>query len=253
MSVSRSTVVRLAAVGATALVAVALVMTSLGPWQPAVRGASPAPNADTSGGITVSGLGTITLTPDLATIVIGVQSQASTAAKAQSSASTAMNRVIAAMGAQGVADVDMKTQWVSLQPQYDYRSTGSARTITGYLATQSLSIKVRKIATTGAVIDAAVAAGATQVSGIGFSIADQTAATAQARTAAMKDARQRAEDLAKAAGVTLGALRSVTESVSSPPIRYYGAADLAAPEAQTTVQPGTTDVSVSVQATFAIG
>lgn len=253
MFVSRSALIRLAAVGATALVAAALVIGNLGPWQPEARGASPAPNADTSGGITVSGLGTVTLTPDLATIVIGVQSQASTAAKAQSAASKAMNRVIAAMGAQGIADVDMKTQWVSLQPQYNYGTNSSARTITGYRATQSLSIKVRKIDTTGAVIDAAVAAGATQVSGIGFSVADQSAATAQARTAAMNDARQRAEALAKAAGVTLGALRSVTEAVSSPPVRYYGISDLAAPEASTTVQPGTTDVNVSVQATFAIG
>jgi uncharacterized protein YggE len=165
-----------------------------------------------------------------------------------------MTKVIAAVKAKGIADADLTTQWISLQPQYDYASGSSAPRVTGYMASQSLSVKVRHIDQAGAIIDAAVAAGATQVSGISFSVADPTAATGQARTAAVADARQHAIALAQAAGVSLGAVISITE-VASPnptPIPYAGA-DLAAPSVKTPVQVGTTEVEVIVQVTYGIG
>ena len=110
------------------------------------------------------------------------------------------------------------------------------------------------VTTAGSVIDAAVGAGATVVNGISFSVADPTAATSQARVAAMHDARQHAMTLAQAGGVSLGALISVTEVSTPMPTPYpYAAGDLAAPGAKTPVQIGTTDIVVVVEATFAIG
>jgi uncharacterized protein len=186
-------------------------------------------------------------------VSVGIQSQASTAAAAQSAASAAMTRIIAAVKKAGVAETDMTSQWVSLQPQYAYSSNGGTPPrVTGYQANQNLSVTVRKIETTGPVIDAAVGAGATQVNGISFSVSDPTAATAQARSAAMADAKKRAGALAQAAGVSLGGVIAINE-VSAPAPVPYMAGDLAAPTAGTPIQVGTTDLEVDVTATFAIG
>ena len=205
-------------------------------------------------GITVQGTGRITVSPDLATISVGVQVQALTAGKAQAQASAAMTRVISSVKGQGIADTDLTTQWISLQPQYDYPTGSSTPRLTGYVASQSLSVKVRHIEKAGAVIDAAVAGGATQVGGISFSVADPAAASAQARSAAVADARQRATALAQAAGVTLGTVISMSEVAAPTPTPIPYAAGALAPESvRTPVQVGTTEVEVDVQVTFAIG
>lgn len=257
MTLPRSTFARTVLVGAIGLGILTLSALNLGAWQSIVRGTTTTlPVTTASGapvtGITVQGVGTITLTPDLATISVGIQSQAASAAKAQSAASAAMTRIIDAVKKAGVADVDLKSQWISLQPQYDYASGSSTRRVTGYQANQALAIKVRKIETTGAVIDAAVAAGATQVSGISFSVADPTTATAQARSAAIADAKKRAAALAQAAGVSLGSLLTVTEVSAPSPVPYLAGDLRTAQDGTTPVQTGTTDLGVTVTATFAI-
>jgi len=255
MSGPRSQLAASTAIAAIALMAILIggpVLTGSHPSAALpVRGAT-----DTGGhvnGITVQGTGRVTISPDLATLSVGVQAQAARAAQAQAQASTAMGKVIAAVRNLGIADADLTTQWISLQPVYAYSPAGSVPPrVTGYQASQSLSIQVSQVATAGAVIDAAVGAGATDVGGISFSVADPTAATAQARAAAMGDARQHAVALAHAAGVSVGALMSVTE-VATPlpsPIPFAGAV---VPDAKTPVQVGTTEIEVVVEATFAIG
>lgn len=259
MSASRSILARTAIIAAVALLVALVVGPMLTGWRATGQVAAAPTPGDTGAsvkGITVVGTGKVTLSPDLATINVGVQAQAATAAKAQSQASAAMARIISAVKGQGVADADMTSQWLSLQPQYDYSANGaSPPRVTGYQATQSLSVKVRKVDKAGPVIDAAVAAGANQVGGISFSVGDPTAATAQARTAALADAKQRAQSLAKAAGVTLGSVVSVSEiaSPSTTPIPYAAALPAAGDAARTPVQVGTTDVEVDVQVVFAIG
>lgn len=257
MSGHRSQVVTSTAIAAIAFIAIViggpLLAGSRATDTLPVRGAT-----DTTGqvkGITVQGTGRITISPDLATISVGVQTQASRAAEAQSQASAVMTKIIAAVKHAGIADADLTTQWVSLQPLYDYGPSGSVPPrVTGYQASQSLSVKVHEVASAGAVIDAAVGAGATQVDGMTFTVADPTAATGQARVAAMLDARQHAATLAQAAGVSLGALISVSEiSTPMPTPIPYAAGDVAAPGVKTPVQIGTTDIVVVVEATFAIG
>ena len=254
MFIARTTLIRSTILGIIAIAAVGLLGPSL-----ATRASGPTAFAtqvsDASTpvkGISVDGVGKVTVAPDLATIGLGVQAQAATASAAQAAASASMARVIAAIRRQGVAAADMTSQWISLQPQYAESPGISPARVSGYQANQSLSVNVRHIDRTGALIDAAVAAGATQVNGVSFSVADPTAATAQARTAAMTDARQRALSLAQAAGVSLGAVVSISEVSAPAPVPVYDGA-LAAPMARTPIQPGTTDLEVDIQVTFAIG
>jgi uncharacterized protein len=254
MSSSRTMFIRTAWIAAISLAALVIAGPLVTAWRPAGL-ASAATPTDPVHGVTVQGTGKVTLTPDLATISVGVTSQGSTASKAQGDASAAMARIIAAVKAKGVADADLASQWVSLQPQYDYNNTGAVPPrIIGFQANQSLSIKVRKIDTSGDVIDAAVGAGATNVGGISFSVSDPTAATAQARTAAITDALARAKALATAAGVTLGAAISITEVSTTSVVPYPVAASgaIGAPSVPTPVQVGSTEVDVDVQVTFAI-
>jgi hypothetical protein len=257
MSQSRRFVARTAAVATIAVLALVIVAPLVTSWRPSgvARAATP---TDPVHGVTVQGTGKVTLTPNLASINVGVTFQGATAAKAQGGASAAMARIIAAVKAQGVADADLASQWVSLLPQYDYANQGTVPPrVIGFQANQSLSIKVHRIETSGDVIDAAVRAGATDVGGISFSVSDPAAATAQARTAAITDAKARAKSLADAAGISLGAAISITE-VSSPTVVPYPYLDKAAsgagaPTNPTPIQVGTTDVEVDVQVTFAIG
>ncbi len=204
-------------------------------------------------GITVEGTGIVTVAPDEAMLSLGVQTQAATASAAQSDASAAMTKIIAAVKAAGVADADLATQWISLQPQIDYGVTGkSPSKVTGYQASQSLAVTVRHLDQTGAIIDAAVGAGANQEGDVSFSLADPSAATTRARTAAMADAKARAQTLAQAAGVTLGAPLSISEVSAPSPVPFAAAVGQRA-LVSTPVEAGTTQVEVDVQVTYAIG
>lgn len=260
MPYSRSVLARTAVIAAIALAAIVAFGPTLAGRLTGGQANAVLAATDTSGpvkGITVAGTGKITITPDLATITVAVQAHAPTAAQAQSKASATMAKVIDAVEGQGVADADIATQWVSLEPQYAYSANGSTPPkLTGYQANQSLSVKVRAIDKVGPVIDAAVGAGANQVSGIGFSVADPTDAATQARSAAIADAKARATELSNAAGVTLGAAISITEVSAPSPIPYAydrAAVPAAGSMAPTPVQPGTTEIEVDVQVTFAIG
>ena len=255
MSTSRSLLGRTFVIAGVALAALVVVGPTVTAWRPSGQAKAAPEITDPIRGITVQGIGKVTIKPDLATINVSVQVTAATAAEAQSKASAAMAKVIVAVKGQGIADADLTTQWISLAPQYSYDSTGAtAPKILGYQASQSLTIKVRQIDKAGPVIDAAVTAGANQVDGIAFSVADPTNAAAQARTAAVADARTRAVALASAAGVTLGAAVSITELSASAPVPIPYAYDKAlGVTAATPVQVGTTDIEVDVQVTFAIG
>lgn len=213
-----------------------------------------AASGDPTHGITVQGTATISLKPDQASISLGVDAQASTAAQAQANASKAMAAVIAAVKGQGVADADLATQGISLNPSYGDQAPNGSPRVTGYQADQSVSVKVHDLDKVGPVIDAGVAAGATSVGGISFSLADPTVATNQARGMAVNDAHARAQALATAAGVTLGAPISITEESATQPPIYYGALDAAAAPGKvaTPVQPGTTDVTVTINVVYSI-
>ena len=236
-------------------------------------------NSSTQGtGIWVTGQGTAYAVPDVANLSMGVQAQAKTVSDALSQAAQAMNAVIGALKAKGVADQDIQTQGYNISPVYGQgvitlppvtvspptapqpTATPGLPPITlpgqpvivGYQVTNTASITVRNLANAGAIIDAAAQAGgdSTRVQSIYFSISDPTKYYTQARTLAVNDAKAKALQLASASGVTLGAITYIAENQGyTPPIYNAGAA---VPGATTPISPGQTQVIINVQMAFAI-
>lgn len=199
--------------------------------------------------ITVAGTGSVTMVPDVARVGVGVTVTKPTVKAARDAASTSMNAIIASIKALGIDDKDIKTTSIDLSAQYNNSSTPK---IIGYRMSQQLQVTVRDMDKAGDVVDTATAKGATDVNGLWFEVADPARAMDDARAEAIKKARTSAEAMAEAAGVSLGAVVSISESFAvSPGPYYYG--DAARTALDTTVQPGTQDVEASVTVIFAIG
>jgi uncharacterized protein len=201
--------------------------------------------------ISVTGSGRIFVKPDMADVNLGVQVIRSTLAEARDDAARQMNAIIDALHALGITDADIETAYLDISPTYDYN--GQTQRITGYQVSNQLTVHVKNLDQLPAVVDNSVGAGATNVQGISFRISDQVAAEAQARTAAVHDARARADALAAAAGVTITGVVSISETSFSPPIWYGmpGARDEAG--APTPIIPGQSEVSIDVAVSYLIG
>jgi uncharacterized protein YggE len=206
------------------------------------HGASPP-----AGAITATGNGSSTVVPDRASFTFGVSSNAATAAAALSASSDAADRVVAALQKAGVAKADLQTSDVSLSP----RTSENGDKILGYTASVSVAATVRKLASAGAVVDAAVGAGANQVSGPNLLVSDESSAYRAALKDAIADARAKAQTLASASGLTLGAVTSVTEGSAPTPVPLFGPKEAAG--ATPPVEPGTQEVDASVTMVFATG
>jgi len=204
--------------------------------------------------ISVSGIGRVTTVPDVADVRVGVMVTRVKVRDAQAVAATAMQAVIAALRKAGIADKDIQTTSLSLQPVYDYSSNGNSPRLTGYQIVNAVQATVRKLDTISDVIDGALAAGATTLDGITFRVDDPSGAEAQAREAAMKNARAKADALAKAAGVSITGVSSISEQSGPVPVPVpYAAAPAALDKAASTpVQVGTNEVDVSVGVVYLI-
>ena len=220
-----------------ALFAVAALASAVGPPSQA-RGDASAP-ADT---ITVTGTGSVTAVPDDAQLSFGVESRGGTAQAALAANGDAMRKVISAL--RGAGARKLVTQWVGVWPASEGNGTSS-----GYTASNSVSATIG-VARAGEVIDAAVAAGANQVSGPDMSAADAKRLYQQALGNAVADARAHAEALAKATGRTLGAVTTIAESGSSEPMPMYRAAADAV--SSTPVVGGQQETTATVTVTFAL-
>ena len=204
------------------------------------------------GGITVRGVGRVLRAPDLARITVGVETSAGMADAAQTDASGRMHAVIAALQEAGIDVADIATARISLEPAYDY--SGPTQRMTGYTASQALAVRVRVLDRLGAIIDRAIAAGATVVHEVSLEVAEPEAALAEARDLAVADARVKADALARAAGVSLGRAMSILDGprVGEPrPMFRMAAMDMAA-ASPTPVAAGTTELAVEVEIRFAI-
>ncbi len=196
------------------------------------------------------GVGRVRRPPDEAALSVSVERSAPTAAEAQAGASEQMRKVMAVLSGRGIDPADLSTETISLEPTYDYRE--SAARLTGYRASQSFALRLRRLDELGPTIDAAVAAGASGISGVALGIADARSAEDEARGLAVADARHRAEILASAAGVTLGPLVELAEGglIRGPlPMMAKG---MEAMSADTPIAEGSTEVVVEIQASFAI-
>jgi uncharacterized protein YggE len=206
--------------------------------------------------ISVSGTGTVTLMPDVADLQLGVLTSRPTVKAAQADAAVAMTRILAALKALGIDDKDIQTSNVSLQPTYDYSSGMNPPRITGFQMSNSVTVTIRDLDKLGDAIDNSVAAGATSLDGVTFRVNDETSAEAQARQAAMTEARSKADTLAAVAGISIAGVASIAET--SAPIQYptnYTLGGASAPDVAkvaTPIQAGTTDVTITVAVVYLI-
>jgi uncharacterized protein YggE len=196
-------------------------------------------------GITVNGTAFVQAVPDRADFSFGVQSTGRTASAALDANSAEMRKVIAALRAAGVAAAEIQTQQVSLSP----RLSDDGESIVGYVAQNSVSAHLRDLDRAGAVIDAAVAAGANQVYGPSLTRSNAAELYRNALRASVADARTKAQAIAAAAGVALGPVIGVTETGGAP-VPVTGKATAAADAAP--IEPGTQEIQASVMVTFAV-
>ena len=206
-------------------IAILMLMAGLlASCQPAVSAAA---NGNQQTGISVSGNGKVTVTPDVAVIQLGIQAQAKTVADAQSQAAKAMNDVMAALTGNGVTQKDIQTQYFNIQQTTTYDNVKQQQIITGYEVSNVVSAKVRDVTKAGSVIDAVTAAGGdlTRVNSIQFSLDN---------------------------GVTLGKPISISENNTSAPQYAPVYAKAADSVSSTPISPGELDITLSVQVVYAI-
>jgi uncharacterized protein YggE len=195
----------------------------------------------------------VDLAPDLATIGAGVTTEAPTASEALRQNSAEMRKVVDRIKAMGIAARDIQTAGINLNPRYDYDQATQRQIFRGYQAANRVSVTLRSIEETGKVLDALVAAGATDLSGPAFSIADDTAAKVEARARAVARANAQAKAYADMLGYQGVKVLAISESVTGGPMPYEMktrnvAAESAA--ASPPVEPGMVSAGVSITVTF---
>jgi uncharacterized protein YggE len=231
---------------AAAVAVFGLVVALAGVGRPDGAHGTTAPTQSTHA-ITVGGIGSVRAVPNRAQFSFGVTTQGTTAAQAIDANTGLARKVIAALKAGGVASDDLQTEAVSLEPRY----SDDDGAIVGYTATNSVSATSRDLAKAGALVDAAVAAGANQASGPSLTRSDQAELYRNALRAAVADARAKADAIAAAGGLQLGEIRSVVEGSSAPPPEPL-ARDAAGEAAATPVEPGTQTIEATVTVEFAL-
>jgi hypothetical protein len=201
--------------------------------------------------VTVAGVGRVEREPDVARATFSVEATRETAAEARGFTATTADAVIKALRKAGVADGDLRTASIDVNPAWEQRDNQMVRT--GFTVTNRLGVAIRNLESVGNVIDAALGAGATGLDGVSFGLSDSTAAASEARTLAVQDARGRALTIAKAADAKLGSLVDITEGAADmpgprPQMRMMAA--MAASDTETPVLPGRVEVTVSVVGTW---
>ncbi|HTW34376.1 MAG TPA: SIMPL domain-containing protein [Rhizomicrobium sp.] len=200
--------------------------------------------------ITVSGEGEVKAVPDEAVLTAGVESTGATAEAALDANRRAMTNVFATLKRQGIPDKSIQTSEFNVSPQYETENHNRQH-IVGYQASNTVEITIDDIPKLGAAIDALVASGANSMGGVSFTIRDPKPLLKQAREAAVKDAMDRAETYAQAAGLSVGPVVQVSEGTTQPPRPMFRTmAGLG--NVMTPVAAGEQTVSAQVTMTFEI-
>lgn len=221
--------------------ALALVLSACGP---AAAGSE-------SRSLSVSGSGTVYLTPDIAYIYIGVHTEEPDIAQALADNNTQAQAVVMALQAMGVASEDIQTTNFSMWTTQDYDTNGLS--YTKYVVDNTVYITVRDLSQLGSLLDTVVGSGANNINSISFDAADKSAALTEARQNAMQNADALASELAQTAGVSLGAIQNISYTEASPyPYYGMGGGGASAPNASVPIQPGQLQISVTVDVTYAI-
>ncbi len=202
--------------------------------------------------ITVSGTGKVTLTPDIAYISIGVNTQNASAKDAVSQNTTQAQAVIAVIKKAGIADKDIQTTDFSIYPQQQYDNNGK---LTGvlYVVNNSVYVTVRDLTKLGSLLDQVVQSGANNINSITFDVADKTDALSQARKAAVAEAAKQAGELTSATGVKLGDVQTISYADTTPPITLNAprAMDVAG-GGNVPIQSGSMQISTTVTIVYGL-
>ncbi len=200
----------------------------------------------------VSATGEVTRVPDIAIISTGVVTRAASATAAIQQNATRMERVRAALKRAGVEDKDIQTSSINLNPEYHYQQN-KPPVLTGYTASNQVSVRFRDIGDTGRILDALVAEGANQINGPSLTIDKPEAALDEARMKAIANGRARADLYARALGMRVVKLLSVSETGGHsmpPPMPMYARAEAMSADASTKIDPGEQKLSVTVAMSF---
>ena len=204
--------------------------------------------------ISVGGTGQVSVAPDMATLTIGVETRAESAAAAVAENNSAAQRILETLKENGLAAEDIQTANFSVSPVYDeatYQRREGPR-IVGYEARNQVMAEVNALDTLGALLDATVASGANRIDGLSFGLRDDSQVADEARAEAVTDARRKAGILAEAAGVTLGQILSIHEGGGGPiPLQDRRFA-MAAEAASVPIERGETTVTAHVQVVWEI-
>ena len=231
-----------------AVLAFALALSACGPTtinqeaQPVVRT------------LNVNGLGYSYLTPDIAYIYIGVHNEGATASETVAANKVQTDAVLNALKKAGVDEKDLRTTNFSIYPSQQYGTDG---TVTGsiYMVDNTVYVTVRDLDGLGDLLDDTISAGANSINSIQFDVADKTAAVKEARAKGVADAKTQAQELADAAGVTLGEIQSISFYDNSPYPVFEGkggGGGAVAANSAVSIQPGQLTISVSVNITYDI-
>jgi uncharacterized protein len=197
--------------------------------------------------IAMTGAGEVSAAPDMVTVTVGVVEQAEAAAAALNANTAKMTVLLQALKDAGIADKDVQTSNFSVNPRYEFDQTRQTQKMVGYEVSNQVTIRLRKIADLGGLLDRLVQAGSNQVNGISFGIADTSKLEDEARRRATENARHKAEVYAKAAGVEIGKVVSISETTSyRPPMPMVAARRMQADAAPVPIAAGEATVSASV-------
>lgn len=200
--------------------------------------------------ITMTGHGEIKAVPDTATVNAGVTTNAATAAAALSANSARMKQIFGALKKLGIPERDVQTTGFSVSPQYTNGDNNNPRHLTGYQVNNEVSVRLEDVSRVGSTLDTLVAAGANQMNGISFDIANPAPVLEKARIQAVADARARAQTYAQAAGLALGPIVSISEGGNeAPPRPMFRVMAVAAP---TPVASGEQSVTADVTVVWEI-
>ncbi len=221
-----------------------------------LEGSTQASKGDQSG-IWVTGMGQVTSAPDIATLNGGVEAVAETVAEARSKAAEAMDAMMEALASLGVEDWDIQTTSFNIYPEYQYDRANDRNELVGYRVSNQVAVKVRDLGEVGMVIDDLVQAGGdlARFNGISFGLDDPKPLEIQARKLAVEDMTAKAMQLADNAGVSLGALVFISESVGAAPSVYDAYDELAFRAVRSAVEitpisGGELSVTITVQGVF---
>jgi len=214
---------------------------------------SPVWGDETEHTISVTGVGSITTTPDIARVSVGVTADARTAREALTRNSEAMQEVLETLTEQGVAQTDIQTTSLLLFPSFENRTPGKPPTVVGFRAQNMVAVKIRDLASLGQVLDQVSEAGGNLIQSIQFDRDDTGQLIDEARKAAVLDAREKAEIYAETAGISVGKVISISESGSrNPQPQMMARAGIESMSTSVPVAQGELELSASVNMVFLI-